>query len=127
MKDTIEVINLNEIYRGAKIAANPPGSYAAYVDLSNMVAGDAVAFWLEYDVTGEDAPRKSGPFFSETYESLITIWDEGGAYEETLMEGVKALEPISLELNQVSQIAFSQTAGTPKTFEVRNTLMQDGT
>lgn len=128
MIDTISGLTIGVIVRAVKITASTPGSYGAYVDLSNMEAGDEVAFWLEYDIGKQDAPVVSGdPLQRISYEDIVRIYDEGGPNEETFLVAGYALEPVTLELNQVSQLAFAQTAGVPKDFDVRNTKMEDGT
>lgn len=124
--ETIQNVVINEIQRVAKRTADSPGSFGAYVDLSNMAAGDTVAFWLEYDVGAQDAPIAAGSAESIAYEDLISYVDQGGPNEQLILSAAFALEPVTLELNQVTQIAFVQTAGVPKEFNVRNTKMEDG-
>ena len=126
----IEVITglvICEIVRAANVVAVTPGSYGAYVDLSNMQDGDEVVFWLEYDIGGQDSPVVSGdPLQVISYSDIARVYDDGGPNEETFLVAANALEPVTLEIDQVSQIAFAQVAGVPRDFEVRNTKMDDG-
>ena len=122
----VQIMNIviGEIQRVAQQVAVTPGSFAAYVDLTTMRAGDAVAFWLEYDVGGINAPRAAGSVISIAYEDIAQEYDNDD--EQIIVNAAWALEPVMLEINQVSRIAFSQTAGTPRNYTVRNTRMDDG-
>lgn len=123
MIDTITPATFNTITRGGKVIATSGGNFAAYVDLSNMEAGDSIIFFLEYDVAGQDAPIASGTAIPISYEDLVTVTNEGGEGAITVVTNVWALEPVALQAGQVSQIALAQISGTLKSFPVRNTNM----
>ena len=71
MRETITGLVIGTIVKAAKVTATVAGNYGAYVDLSTMQAGDEVAFWLEYDIGGDDAPVVAGPVHSISYEDLV--------------------------------------------------------
>lgn len=126
MIETINPLVGGAIIRAAKVTANQPASYAAYVDLSNMQSGDEVAFWIEYDVGDQDNPVPAGTVETISYDDIAQTFDPGGPNEETLINAGWALEPVMLEAGQVSQVALAQTAGTPKAFTIRNTNQLSG-
>ena len=123
MIESITPTVLGDVFRGGKVTAATGGNFAAYVDLSNMQAGDEVAFWLEYDIAGQDIPRTSGTAMTITYEELDTKLNEGQPNEVVLVTDAWALEPVALQAGQVSQIALVQTAGVLREFPIRNTNM----
>ena len=126
MIETINPIVGGAIIRAAKVTANQPASYAAYVDLSNMQSGDEVAFWIEYDVGGQDNPVPAGTIETISYDDIAQTYDAGGPNEETVLNAGWALEPVMLEAGQVSQVALVQTAGVAKAFTIRNTNQLNG-
>ena len=126
MIETINPIVGGAIIRAAKVTANQPASYAAYVDLSNMQSGDEVAFWIEYDVGGQDNPVPAGTIETISYDDIAQTYDAGGPNEETVLNAGWALEPVMLEAGQVSQVALVQTAGVAKAFTIRHTNQLNG-
>ena len=126
MIETLSPTVLFEIVRGAKVTATSGGNFAAYVNLKNMQGGDEIAFWLEYDIDGQDQPQISGSAVTISYDDLTSIIedDEG---DVVIVNTALALEPIALEAGQVSQIALVQTAGNVRDFPVRNTNMATAT
>ena len=98
MKNTLTIAALAT--EGFTSTVTGPGSFDAYLDLTNVQSGDSLTITQYYDVLGTGTPI-AGDSFTVDYSDLVAA---GGVGAHVI--------PISLEAAQTAKIGITLDAGT---------------